>query len=56
MLSSMKDLIFLLDNDNNKDSFMNTNMTLDNKSSVYIPTENLENFTQSSFTQDNQFK
>jgi len=56
MLSSMKDLIFLLDNDNNKDSFMNTNMTLDNKSSVYIPTENLDNFTQSSFTQDNQFK
>lgn len=56
MLSSMKDLIFLLDNDNTKDSFMNTNMTLDNKSSVYIPTENLENFTQSSFTQDNQFK
>ena len=56
MLSSMKDLIFLLDNDNNKDSFLNTNMTLDNKSSVYIPTENLDNFTQSSFTQDNQFK
>ena len=56
MLSSMKDLIFLLDDDNIKDNFMNTNMTLDNKSIVYIPTENMDNFTQSSFTQDNQFK
>ena len=58
MISSMKDLIFILDNDNtNRDSYMNTNMTLENKSSSYIPTDNLDNFTQSSFTQDNnQFK
>ena len=56
MLTSMKDLINLLDNENNKDSYMNTNMTLDNKSYSYIPTDNLDNFTQSSFTQDNQFK
>ena len=57
MLSSMKDLIFILDNESNRDSYMNTNMTLDNKSLSYIPTENLDYFTQSSFTQDNnQFK
>ena len=35
---------------------MNTNMTLDNKSCGYIPTENFDNFTQSSFTQENQLK
>jgi len=57
MISSMKDLIFILDNESNRDSYMNTNMTLDNKSLSYIPTENLDYFTQSSFTQDNnQFK
>ena len=56
MLSSMKDLIYLLDNDKIKDSYMNTNMTLDNKSCGYIPTENFDNFTQSSFTQENQLK
>ena len=56
MLSSMKDLIMLLDNESIRDSYMNTNMTLDNKSCSYIPTDNLDNFTQSSFTQDNQFK
>ena len=59
MISSMKDLINLLDNENNiniKDSYMNTNLTLDNKSINYIPTENLDNFSQSSFTQENQLK
>ena len=57
MLSSMKDLINLLDNEPSKDSYMNTNMTLDNKSSYsYLPSENIDNFTQSSFTQNNQFK
>ena len=56
MISSMKDLIYLLDNDKIKDSYMNTNMTLDNKSCGYIPTENFDNFTQSSFTQENQLK
>ena len=57
MLSSMKDLINLLDNEPSKDSYMNTNMTLDNKSSYsYLPSDNIDNFTQSSFTQNNQFK
>ena len=56
MVSSMKDLVNLLDNDNIKDSYMNTNMTLDNKTYSYIPTDNMDYFTQSSFTQDNQFK
>ena len=56
MLNSMKDLISILDNESNKDLYMNTNMTLDNKSCNYIPTENLDNFSQSSFSQENQFK
>ena len=55
-LNSMKDLISILDNESNKDLYMNTNMTLDNKSCNYIPTENLDNFAQSSFSQENQFK
>ena len=42
MISSMKDLIFILDNESNRDSYINTNMTLDNKSLSYIPTENLD--------------
>jgi hypothetical protein len=56
MLNSMKDLISILDNESNKDLYMNTNMTLDNKSCNYIPTENLDNFSQSSLSQENQFK
>jgi hypothetical protein len=32
---------------------INSNLTIDNKSYSYIQTENLDNFTQSSFTQDN---
>ena len=56
MINSMKDLISILDNESNKDLYMNTNMTLDNKSCNYIPTENLDNFSQSSFSQENQFK
>ena len=56
MISSMKDLIYLLDNDKIKDSYMNTNITLDNKTYSYIPSDNMDYFTQSSFTQDNQFK
>ena len=56
MVGSMKDIINLLDNDNIKDSYINTNMTLDNKTYSYIPTDNIDYFTQSSFTQENQFK
>ena len=56
MVGSMKDIINLLDNDNIKDSYINTNMTLDNKTYSYIPTDNIGYFTQSSFTQENQFK
>ena len=56
MISSMKDIINLLDNDNIKDSYINTNITLDNKTYSYIPTDNLDYYNQSSFTQENQFK
>ena len=56
MISSMKDIINLLDNDNIKDSSINTNITLDNKTYSYIPTDNIDYYNQSSFTQENQFK
>ena len=56
MISSMKDIINLLDNDNIKDSYINTNITLDNKTYSYIPTDNIDYYNQSSFTQENQFK
>ena len=56
MVGSMKDIINLLDNDNIKDSYINTNITLDNKTYSYIPTDNIDYYNQSSFTQDNQFK
>jgi hypothetical protein len=53
MVSSMKELINLFENDINMNTNINSNMTLDNKTYSFIQTENLENFTQSSFTQDN---
>ena len=56
MVCSMKDIINLFDNDNIKDGYINTNMTLDNKTYSYIPTDNIDYYNQSSFTQDNQFK
>ena len=52
MVGSMKELINLFENDININSNINTNMTIDNKS-FNIPTANLENFTQSSFSQEN---
>ena len=53
MVSSMKELIHLFENDININSNINANMTIDNKSYSFIQTENLENFSQSSFTQEN---
>ena len=53
MVSSMKELIHLFENDININTNLNTNMTIDNKSYSFIQTENLENFTQSSFSQEN---
>ena len=52
MVGSMKELINIFENDININSNINTNMTIDNKS-FNIPTANLENFTQSSFSQEN---
>ena len=56
IVGSMKELINLFENDININNNINTNMTIDNKSYSFIHTENLENFTQSSFSQDNQSK
>ena len=56
MVSSMKELIYLFENeininDNNNG---NINMSIDNKSyTSFIQTENLDNFTQSSFSREN---
>ena len=52
MVGSMKELISIFENDLNVNSNINTNMTIDNKS-FNLPTVNLENFTQSSFSQEN---
>ena len=52
MVGSMKELLHLLENDINVNSNLNTNLSLDNKSYSFIPTENLENFTQSSFSRE----
>ena len=60
MVGSMKELIHLFENDINVNTNMNTNLSIDNKSytlNSFIPTDNLENFTQTSFSQeDNQSK
>lgn len=53
MVSSMKELINLFENDINMNTNINSNITIDNKSYSNIQTENFDNFTQSSFTQDN---
>ena len=53
MVSSMKELIHLFENDININSNINTNMTIDKNSYSFIQTENLDNFTQSSFYQEN---
>ena len=53
MVSSMKELINLFENDINLNTNINSNITIDNKSYSFIQTENMDNFTQSSFTQDN---
>ena len=54
MVGSMKELINIFENDININinSNINTNMTIDNKS-FNLQTANLENFTQSSFSQEN---
>ena len=51
IVSSMKELIYLLEKDPN-----NPNLTLDNKSYSFMRTDNFDNFTQSSFSQENQSK
>ena len=60
MVGSMKELIHLFENDINVNTNMNSNLSIDNKSytlNSFIPTDNLENFTQTSFSQmDNQSK
>ena len=52
MVGSMKELIHLFENDININSNSNTNITIENKS-FNLQTANLENFTQSSFSQEN---
>ena len=52
MVGSMKELINIFENDININQNINTNMTIDNKS-FNLQTVNLENFTQSSFSQEN---
>ena len=56
MVSSMKELIYLFENEiniNDKNN-ENINMSIDNKSyTSFIQTENFDNFTQSSFSREN---
>ena len=55
IVSSMKELIYLFENEINFNSNVNTHISMENKLNAgFIHTENLDNFTQSSISRENK--